>query len=567
VSSLRAGLVNYGLDAAALAAELAGWKGAPRSDQYINELLVDVRGWRKLPLIEIAAQLDAQPLAALAVLELSREADRPLPPSEAEFLRPFSDRSILRRMAYIDRAYTAEPLELPRVAIVRGSGLDLLGFLQGVLRWAQRFAHWPGADTVELARINLLSPFQWAFVAPPLDGETRLLQEALAALGVPVVMLDASRPDADPLDVRITRQLGLPVVRRRQQQQRFDFREAGGTQNSVFVVRAIGGVDGYDVRGSVGPDLGLIIDIGDREVSVAGTAYLEEHILRTINQTELSAERIDGSVRLRWYDTRLEAADLGRIIYEALKSQFILGVISVNMIFDPLRISSLKPGILSYREERENQLRKRSEDNSPFILCSSCSSYAPHTFCISTAERTPCCGRSYDELATLANLTHSLEQLAIEKGITQDRGRGRYLGTDKLANLRSEGALTTMNLHSLRHQPHLTSAIPECIAYWLDDAEVICVVGADFSGRCPDGKTFDTLLARVAGRQVPGFMGVSEAYILSPRFLIADGGLSRVGWMNSALKTRLKLRADHILTEHECSNMAALKERQAPWRR
>jgi len=65
---------------------------------------------------------------------------------------------------------------------------------------------------------------------------------------------------------------------------------------------------------------------------------------------------------------------------------------------------------------------------------------------------------------------------------------------------------------------------------------------------------------------VPGFAGISEAYILSGRFLAPDGGLSRVGWMNSTLKARLKVNAEHIATEKDCINLAGLKDFLAAWR-
>jgi CO dehydrogenase/acetyl-CoA synthase beta subunit len=49
--------------------------------------------------------------------------------------------------------------------------------------------------------------------------------------------------------------------------------------------------------------------------------------------------------------------------------------------------------------------------------------------------------------------------------------------------------------------------------------------------------TFSTL-AGVAGGglQTPGVMGVGKFYLLSPKFIYADGGFKRVVWMSSVLK-------------------------------
>jgi acetyl-CoA decarbonylase/synthase complex subunit beta len=42
------------------------------------------------------------------------------------------------------------------------------------------------------------------------------------------------------------------------------------------------------------------------------------------------------------------------------------------------------------------------------------------------------------------------------------------------------------------------------------------------------------------GRQVDGFHGISIEYLRSSKFLQADGGWSRVVWMPSSIKERVK---------------------------
>jgi len=558
------------LDYAALAGELASGESRALRHQTINETLLDARALRTLPESDLAAHLASDPLACVAAWELTTAASylAHATPSEAEFLRPFTDsRELLRRMVYVAADLPeGAALELPGAKVIqRACAWDGLLFLSSILRWASRFGNWKGGLR-DLRRILYGYPFAAAVISEPQTPEDGVVLSALAALGVEMVECDR-HVAAHHISAWLSERLGLRPALAKAKQQRLDFRQAGSTQNSLYVVRAMGGVDGVDVRGSTGDDLALIIDISDREVSVAATAYLERLFATVINeQTPLSAELMEGSLRLRWYDTRLTPEDLGHIIYDALRKQFILSVISVNIIFDPLRIGSLRPNVLSYREDRTIQLKKRTEEGSPFVVCTSCKRYAPNAFCIASVDRPPCCGRPYDELATLAQLTRDMEQLAADRGICQDRVRGTYLGAEKAARVYSLGSVSRVNLHSLRENPHPTTAIPECIAYFLDDLDLLCILSKDYSGRSPDGKTFDSLLARIAGRQVPGFAGVSEAYILSGRFLAHDGGLSRVGWMNSALKARLKLNAEHIATEKDCINLAGLKSFLAAWR-
>ena len=53
----------------------------------------------------------------------------------------------------------------------------------------------------------------------------------------------------------------------------------------------------------------------------------------------------------------------------------------------------------------------------------------------------------------------------------------------------------------------------------------------------PAGMTFSTL-AGVAGGglQTPGMMGVGKYYLISRKFLSADGGFKRIVWMSGFLK-------------------------------
>jgi acetyl-CoA synthase len=56
----------------------------------------------------------------------------------------------------------------------------------------------------------------------------------------------------------------------------------------------------------------------------------------------------------------------------------------------------------------------------------------------------------------------------------------------------------------------------------------------------PAGMTFSTLAGMAGGGlQTPGVMGHGKFYILSPKFLSADGGFKRVVWMSSVLKDQM----------------------------
>ena len=53
----------------------------------------------------------------------------------------------------------------------------------------------------------------------------------------------------------------------------------------------------------------------------------------------------------------------------------------------------------------------------------------------------------------------------------------------------------------------------------------------------PAGMTFSTLAGMAGGGlQTPGVMGIGKYYLLSKKFISADGGFKRVVWMSSFLK-------------------------------
>ena len=80
----------------------------------------------------------------------------------------------------------------------------------------------------------------------------------------------------------------------------------------------------------------------------------------------------------------------------------------------------------------------------------------------------------------------------------------------------------------------------ECIVAILPEANGFMIVNREYSGMTPCGMTFSTLAGSVGGgAQTPGFMGIGKLYIVSKKFISADGGLKRIVWMPKELKEEL----------------------------
>ena len=77
----------------------------------------------------------------------------------------------------------------------------------------------------------------------------------------------------------------------------------------------------------------------------------------------------------------------------------------------------------------------------------------------------------------------------------------------------------------------------ECIAMYIPEANGVMVVSREDPSMTPAGMKFSTLAGIAGGGlQTPGMMGVGKYYMISPKFISADGGFKRVVWMSKFLK-------------------------------
>jgi acetyl-CoA synthase len=104
----------------------------------------------------------------------------------------------------------------------------------------------------------------------------------------------------------------------------------------------------------------------------------------------------------------------------------------------------------------------------------------------------------------------------------------------------SHGVVNEVSMYSIMENPMTACGCFECIAMLIPEANGIMIVSREDTSMTPAGMTFSTL-AGVAGGglQTPGVMGHGKFYILSPKFISADGGFRRVVWMSSILKEQM----------------------------
>jgi len=123
----------------------------------------------------------------------------------------------------------------------------------------------------------------------------------------------------------------------------------------------------------------------------------------------------------------------------------------------------------------------------------------------------------------------------------------------------SHGQITDVAVYSIMENPMTACGCFECIAMVIPETNGVMVLSREDTSMSPAGMTFSTLAGMAGGGlQTPGIMGHGKFYILSPKYLSADGGFKRVVWMSSVLKEQM---ADQLLKVAEREGVPGLIER------
>jgi len=192
--------------------------------------------------------------------------------------------------------------------------------------------------------------------------------------------------------------------------------------------------------------------------------------------------------------------------------------------------------VYAERDARTAGMTDESVDT--FYSCTLCQSFAPNHVCIVKPERLGLCG-AYNWLDCKASyeLNPVGPNQPVKKGRVIDAERGEWEGINEFIYNKSNKTLERFNGYSLITFPETSCGCFEVIIAIIPEANGFMVVDREFQGMTPAGMTFTTLAGTVGGgQQTPGFMGVGRLYIVSKKFIKADGGIKRIVWMPKELK-------------------------------
>ena len=424
-------------------------------------------------------------------------------------------------------------------------------------------AHDPVKTAAALGAINIGIPVitdqalpedgqipEWFISAPDYD---KMLQTCLELRGIKIATVGVDAP------ILVGHTFEGESIRRKDAQVEF----GGGRTPGFELVRMVGEAGGF-IDGRVeltGPDidgikpgsalpLGIVVDVFGRKMQEDFEPVLERRIHYYINygeglwhvaQRDLNWVRISSDA----YKKGFRLKHLGNILIARLKAEFpaIVDRVKVSIYTEEKKVLELRETARDYYKKRDERLRMLSDDTvDTFFSCLLCQSFAPTHVCIISPERAGLCGAVswLDARAACEINPFGVNQPIRKEGLVDEK-KGQWESFNDFVYKNSQHTITNVNLYTIMEYPHTSCGCFECILGIVPECNGLMVVNREYTGPTPAGMSFSTLAGLIGGGvQAPGFMGISKSYLISGKFVAADGGLARLVWMPLALKEQLR---------------------------
>jgi len=314
----------------------------------------------------------------------------------------------------------------------------------------------------------------------------------------------------------------------------------------------------------------MIVDVYGRRMQKDFEPILERQIHRFINyakglthagQRQMNLIRVSQEA----YAHGFRLKDLGVILHRMLLQEYgaIVDKVQVRLYTKKEAVRELLVAAQKVFDQRDERLSGMADEEvDTYYSCLICQSLTPNHVCVITPERMGICG-AYSWLDAKASfeVTPTGPNQPILKGRALNKKLGQWRNVNDFVNSKSSKTIKKVSLYSLINSPQTSCGYFECIVAIIPEVNGVMVVSRNYSGPTPSGMDFPTLASLIErGMQTPGFLGVSKSYILSKKFISAEGGLRRVVWMPKELKELLgdKLRkaAQDICEQHLLEKIA-----------
>ena len=327
-----------------------------------------------------------------------------------------------------------------------------------------------------------------------------------------------------------------------------------------------------------GDSITVIVEVADPQLDLPVSVFLEAQAAS--DGSYIQGARTSGvgesyRVELARPDP-IDGQLLGEVIRAGLKHRYPrLGAIRVRVAFGQQALA--REAIIAEETNRardEAILAEREESVKEFHVCIDCQPFSHSHVCVVTPDRPPMCGRSRNEIKAgalwgadyrpwtrRAIAGQDLQQI-VSKGETLDALAGEWSGVNSAVKRLSGGLVERVRIHAVNQAPHTSCGCFGALAFRIPGVDGIGIMDRSYKGRAPGDLTWSILANRAAGKQANGVVGVSLAYLRSPKAFAGEGGLGSVKWATKraldAMLTSLPAGAK-VATEEHATTLAELE--------
>jgi acetyl-CoA synthase len=298
-----------------------------------------------------------------------------------------------------------------------------------------------------------------------------------------------------------------------------------------------------------------MVEVAGRKMQKDFEPVLERQIHHFLNGAE--GVQHQGQRDITWirlhknaFSKGFRLRDIGRILHGTFHNEFgaIVDKIQVTLYTEPAKVEELiDQARVVYRERNERMAGLTDDAVDTYYSCSLCQSFAPTHICVINPERVGLCGAySWLDCRASFEINPTGPNQPVPKGRVIDMEKGEWEGVNQFVYDNSQMKVDRFTVYSVMDSPMTTCGCCECVLAVVPEANGFMVLSREDYSMTPSGMTFTTLMSMVGGGlQTPGMMGMGKYYLISKKFILAEGGIKRLVWLSKNLKEELaeELRA------------------------
>lgn len=296
--------------------------------------------------------------------------------------------------------------------------------------------------------------------------------------------------------------------------------------------------------------LGVVVEVAGRKMQPDFEPVLERQIHTFMNEAQGLWHM--GQRDISWIRISKEAVKagfklehIGKILHAMFHERYssVLDKVQVKIFTEEDDVVKLLKQAKKVYSERDTRIAGMTdEDIDTFYSCTLCQSFAPNHVCVISPQRPGLCGAyTWLDCRAAYEISPAGANQPIPKGKCIEETIGQWDKVNDFVNKTSGGNVERMSQYSMITDPMTSCGCFECIAAVLPSTGGIMIVNREYPEMTPCGMKFSTLAGTVGGgQQTPGFIGHSKQYILSKKFIAAEGGISRIVWLPKMLKEEIK---------------------------